>query len=497
MVAPKGSSNIFSKVFSKFKATKIGGVIRAPYLRKVSQAATLSDPSVNRTNEDLTTLRQSATQKETIKALVENSPDVSMAAASLARFAITDSYTVIARSLEGKIDPTATVTANMVARRMDKLQSNYTGYSPPSDFRSLSERAIKCFLISGNCGSELVLSQGQVPERISVFSTRKVKMENRPNGTVVPYLTDGDGNTIYIDTPLAVIQDMDQDVESAYSSSPLTAAIQAVLTDLDFANMLRRAFGKANLPRVSATIDHEKWMAGLPPDIKLDKDRLKSEMAEVVSGIQDELNGLQPEDALVTFDIVKVDHMTAGNNSADRAAAEQRHMINARVSTGTRTLPSILGRGENSSTASVEAMMYLRTAEGMQEKLNQMFSTHLTTACRLLGHDVYVDFVYAAPELRPKSELESFRTMKQAIALEQLSYGFTSDEETSITITGTLPSGNYTPLSGTGFYTTKAAPADNPFSNTSVSGQGVNDTQAGKEQKAKNQKPASNKSTGK
>ena len=209
------------------------------------------------------------------------------------------------------------------------------------------------------------------------------------------------------------------------------------------------------------------------------------------------MNQLNPEDALVNFDSVKIQHLSAGNISSHEAAKEQREMINARVSSGTRTLPSILGRGASSTAASTESMLYLRHVEGIQEKLNAAFSTHLTTGTRLLGHDVFVKFTYADPELRPKSELINFKTSKQSIILEQLSLGMISDEEASIALTGSLPSGDYKPLSGTGFRSnTSVTPAENPYSNTSVDG-GITDTKSGKDQKADNNQSSSNKTSGK
>jgi len=211
------------------------------------------------------------------------------------------------------------------------------------------------------------------------------------------------------------------------------------------------------------------------------------------------LNGLQPEDALTVFDTVKIEHLSAGAISSHDAAKEQRSMINARVSAGARTLPSILGRGESSSAASVESMIYLRIVEaGVQEKLNSMFSTHLTTGVRLLGHDVTVSFKYKDCALRPKSELHSFEALKQSIVLEQLSLGFISDEEASLELTGSLPSGEFKPLSGTGFRPNTSEPEEqNLYSNTSVGNGGINSTKGEQEMAPKDTKPKSNSTSGK
>jgi hypothetical protein len=488
-------AKLLNNIFSKISSNKIGGLLYPTFLKKAKGAQTVNDPTLNRTNTDLTTLRTFATQKETIKNFIDNSPDLSLAAASLARFAITDSYTVMAFAMDGRIDVLATITAQILANRMDRMPTAYVGYEIPHDFRSLSERAIRQICICGSFGSELVLGKGTVPERVSIFSTRLLKFEER-SGVVVPFI-ELNGERLYLDSPLAVIMDIDQDVESAYSTSYFNAATQPVLADFEFSNDLRRAFSKASLPRLSAVIDQEKWLAGLTADVRYDPIKLSAQMREMIETIQRELNGLEPQDAVVSFDTVALSHLSAGQSSTSDAAHEQRQMINARVAAGARTLPSILGRGENSTTSSTESMVYLRAVEGVQEKLNTMFSRHLTLGTRLMGHDCFVEFSYADPELRPKSELENFRVAKQSRVLEQLSLGLISDEEASIMITGKLPSGYFAPLSGTRFRDSAAATiAENPFSNTSVDG-GASDTQTGKNQKAGDQQPKSNKTTGK
>ena len=486
------AGNLFANLFSQVKQ-KAGGLLPPAFIKKTP--GTISNPATNFTNIDLTTLRNGGDQKVVIKALAQNSPDMSMAMSTKARFAITDTYTVIAYALDGTIDVPATITANSLAARLDRLKPNFKQYHAPNDFRSLSERALKQLQIYGSFGAELVLGPGKVPSHISIFSTRLLKYEQVGDRSI-PYIEQNSIKYV-LDSPLVTIQDLDQDVETPYSESPLMAATQPIIADLEFVNDLRRAFSKANLPRPTAQILTEKFLESLPPDVRHDKKKLNEAMLEAINAIKGELNGLNPEDCLVYFDLIKVEHLSAGNISSHSAVKEHKELLNGKVSAGLHTLPSILGRGENSTAASTEAMAYLRAVEGEQEKLNAAFSYLLTVGTRLLGHDCYVDFVYADPELRPKSELSSFKALKQSTILEQLSLGLISDEEASIAITGGIPSGNYTSLSGTLFRDKNNVDPSNMYSNTSVNTEGVSDTQSGKDQTPDNKKPSSNKTTGK
>lgn len=487
-------SKLFSGEGAKKIASKVGGLLPPTFLKKAN--GQISNTSQNYTTTDLTTIVKSfASQKETIKALIQNSPDAALAASSIARIAITDRFTVVARAIDGVIDTPATTTATALATRLNSLRPHYAGYTPPTDFRALSERAILQMCICGSFGAELVMGKGMVPTHINVFSTRNLKYLEK-SGTYIPYLT-LNGIDVMLDSPLIVIEDLDQDVETPYSLSPFNSATQPLIADFEFINDLRRAFNKASLPRPVAKILTAQFIESVPLDIRHDTAKLRDYMNAAIDQVKEMMNGLRPEDALVHFDTVEVNHLSAGTHSGADAVSEHKDLLNGKISAGLRTLPSMLGRGESSSTASTEAMLHLRSVEGVQEKLNHMFSTLLTTAMRVLGFEVYVDFAYADPDLRPKLELESFRAVRQARILEQLSYGFISDEEASIELTGGLPSGEFEPLSGTQFYGKSAQPADNPFSNTSVKPGTGSDSQAGKEQKAKDQKPSSNKTTGK
>ena len=70
------------------------GSVPPAYIKKSD--APISNSAVNNTNTDLTSLRTGSTQQDVIKGLIANSPDASFAVYSKNRFAITDSYTVMA-----------------------------------------------------------------------------------------------------------------------------------------------------------------------------------------------------------------------------------------------------------------------------------------------------------------------------------------------------------------------------------------------------------------
>jgi hypothetical protein len=247
---------------------------------------------------------------------------------------------------------------------------------------------------------------------------------------------------------------------------------------------------------VNASIDLEKFKASLSPDTLYDQKKLKAALDGFLVGLNDQLNALNPEDAIVAFDLIKIEHLTAGNISVHDSIETHSKILNGQMSAGLHVLPAILGRGESQTTASTETVLFLKIVESLQGRLNELYSYLFTLAARLQGHDVTVSFAYKKPSLRPGTEEETFLAVRQSRILEQLSLGLISDEEASIQLTGDLPSGNFTPLSGTGFRGAVAPDTSNLYSNTSVGGEQINSTKDQKDRKKGTTQPKTNKTTG-
>lgn len=488
--------SIFSTLLPK-KAQK-GGIALPSFLRKVKAGTTVSDGRTNPANEDLTEIRYGTNAEEIMRTFARKSPDVAHAVETIARFIITDSYTLVAKDLEtDTINTEATQLIQLFSARLNKLPTQYDGFSSQTSINAISETLISQLLTNGCCASELVVDKASLPSIIRPISTNSLKYKSGGD-RVIPFIDDG-GTIVDLDSPAVCIRSLSQDPESPYATSWFQAAVQPIIASTIFTNDLRKAFRKANIPRVTAEIAIDKFKESLAPATLHDADKYAAAIKATLEDIEGRLNGLNPEDVLVNFDLVKISHLSAGNNTSHEAIAVNSALINGQMSAGLHVLPSLLGRGESQSTATTEAILFLKMVENLQGRLNEMFSYMFTLAARLQGQDVTVTFAFKKPSLRPDIEEESFLAMKQSRIMEQLSYGLVSDEEASIALTGDLPSGNFTPLSGTMFHkgANQSGSVKNPYSNTSVSGQGVNNTVVQKDQNKGKTQPKSNQTTGK
>ena len=432
---------------------------------KATSAVTRQDRRL--ANSSLLDYRLGTTTQATIRDLAAGSPDLAATLSAYLRVGIPDRYTVVARDMDGVINVKATGLAQELLRRLTFLGDASLGYNPTTDLHSLSESLAKELLLYGSMGLELALDKQRLPLNLNPVSVTKIKYIEEDGG-VYPVQEIG-GQTIKLDIPTFFILSLDQDLLTPYSSSYFEPAIQAVLADAQFLEDLRKSMKRVIQPRLVAKIVEEKVKKTVSPEILNDPEKLAAYYTQLITSIQDLLTGLEPEDALVSFDAVEYTTMSAGANTAstaDTLNAVQK-LIESKLAAGAKTLPSILGRDGNSTSSTVSSMLFLKNADIVRQKLNTIYSRALTQAIRLMAEDCYVEFQYADLDLRPQGELEAYRAMEQSRVLELLSLGLLTDAEACIRLTGNLPPQGYKDLSGTMFKSGTSQVA-NPASQTST-----------------------------
>lgn len=401
----------------------------------------------------------------TVRALSKSSPDLSGSVTFMQRTGIPENFTLIARDMDGKINPEGTKVAQELIRRLTFMGMIDGTFNPGLALQSLSEQLAMELQLYGAMGLEVALDKALIPSRFVPVHVPTLKFYDEEMSFRI--VQEAGGEEIDLDIPTFFYVSVDQLQNEAYASSYLESAVQPILTDLDFNNDLRRILKRHVFPRMLATIDSENVKKTCPPEILSDPQKWAAYKNALITEIQTVLNGTNPEDAIVTYDTVDYDFLDPNQDPGSIVERIQK-VLNGKLTTGAKTLPVILGHNMTSNASSTEAMLYVKQADMIRRKLNEIYSRAFTVAVRLLGMDVYVEFKYDNIDLRPESELEAFRSMKQSRILELCSLGYKSDEETCIELTGNLPPDGFTPLSGTFFKYKAADTANNPNSNTSA-----------------------------
>lgn len=431
-----------------------------------SSGRALTRPDRRLINKDVTSYRNGKDTLTVIRDFATTTPDLSASVDAYLRTAITPNYTAVAKNPDGTFNTEATTALQTLLVKLDILKSYDEGFSNISSIRSLSEALGKEGRYYGAMALELVLDKAKLPSKLQAVSVATLKFKVTNDG--LQPIQEIDSKEINLDIPTFFYVSLDQDLLTPYSGSPLEPALQPILFMQEFMNDLRRIVRNAIHPRIKVTLDSQQILSEMPAKYRETDENMQQYMSAVVADVADRINSLAPEDAFVATDTVNIEYLTAGNISHDTEMTALKNIINDKISAGSKTLPSILGHGSSSSNiASVETLLFMKSAEGLQFALNNIFSQALTLAVRLYGYDVYVEFSYDRIDLRPDSELEAFKAMRQSRVLELLSLGMMTDEEASITLTGKLPHADAPKLSGTGFKHSQSNTSNNPYSGTS------------------------------
>ncbi len=431
-----------------------GGAQAYPSYLKTSRQSSAILPRDDQVliNRDLTTYRNTSDTRTMMRNFAASSPDMSAAVFAYLRTAITDGYMVVARNLDGSANPEATALCQQLCSRMDVLTDYTDGFSGTLSMRSTSESLAKELVLYGSCAAELVLDKTRLPKKIQPISTTNVQFIADAKNRILQPVQKLGAETVDLDIPTFFYTALDQDLLQPYSVSPLEPVLKPALFSEDFMQDLHRVLKRHVHPRTVVTINEEKFRENLPSMAQESDEAMSAYQASILAEIESKLNGLAPEDSLVIFDTLTIDKDNNGNISLASEYETLQSIANARMATGAKVMPSILGHEVGSSNvASTSSLLFMKNANVIRQKLNELYSRIFTLAVRLFGHDVYVTFEYAPIDLRPESELEAFKQTKQTRTLELLSFGFITDEEASLALTGHLPPKGFKPLSGTMF----------------------------------------------
>jgi hypothetical protein len=444
------------------KAPKGGGLAFPGYRKTIVAAPTvqIAKPAFDVANVDLaTTYRNGATTLDTVRNLSRVSPELAASLAANTRVGIPEKYIAIARDPDGAFNVEATALVLQLLRQMNTMPDYVNGFSHVASLRSVSEALSKEIQQTGACAMELVLDKARMPSQFMPVPVSSLVFFDDDKG-VRPMQKVG-ADFIDLDVPTFFYVALDPSLLDVYAQSPLESAIQPVIASTGFLNDMRALCSRHVYQRYDISIDEDKLRARIPPEVLNDTDKLNAYLNTTIADVETAINTLGVSEALVHFDFFEIKYIEDSGNTPQTFEAV-KGIYDGKIATATKTPPSVLGFGAGSSTAaSAETLMFMMNANGMiRLKLQEMYSKGLTLAVRLFGLDVTVSFEFDDIELRPASETEAYRAMKFERITNQLSYGFISDEEACLRLTGNLPPAGYVAKTGTMFKQGTSQPAD-------------------------------------
>lgn len=415
------------------------------------------DPNVSM--QSLRFFTDAATQLRTLFAV---NGMVSSVVVSLVQMAMTD-HTLRAYNT-GTMDfsPEALVAAEGLVQAWNSVYNYTEGYADKPTMNALKTTMLLECALTGGVGAELVLSQARLPDSLQVFAYDTIIWKAGKNGAKYPSqraknVKPGQSTDIELDMPTIFVGEVLKPANVVYNVSFLASGIKQLTMYEEFIDDIRRVVRQSGAPRTVATLNLEKVIQAAPAQIRSNQVQLADYLESTRKQVEDILKDLAPEDALVVYDVAAIEHQGTSGEKKDYATLLDA--LSGLSASALKSNPAILGLrlGGTQNTSSTESMLFTITAAALHPPVEAVLSRALTLAVRLLGIDAVVEFKFNSIDLRPELELEAHKTMRQTRVLEQLSYGFITDEEAAVELgTGGRPAGA-PKLSGTMFLSSAAA----------------------------------------
>lgn len=454
------------------KPPKGGGQAFPGYRRSIKPTAgTISRKAFEVTNVDLVReYRAGATTVENVRNFTRFSPEMAASVAANNRVGIPEKYTCIARNPDGTFNLDGTKLAMQWLRQLDTMPDYVDGFSKVGSLQSVCEALGKSMSQEGAMALELVLDKTRLPMSFQPVAVSTIEFEEDDKGLKPKQKVGGD--YVDLDLPTFFWVQIDPDLYDAYPQSPMEPAMQPVLASQTFLQDLRRICARHVYPRYEIILDEEKVKKRIPHEVLAEPAKLPAYLDSLFDEAEAAINDLGIDQALCHYDFFTVEVLEVSGTDASKTFDTVNSIHGGKLATALKTPPSVLGMGATSQNLSnTETLMYMLQVNGMiRRKLNEILSKAMTLAVRLFGLDVTVHFEFDDIDLRPKSELEAYQSMRQSRILTQLSFGLISDEEACLLLTHQLPGPTFKPLSGTLFPVVPAQQVADNGNNTSTTG---------------------------
>jgi hypothetical protein len=406
---------------------------------------------------------------EIIKLLCREDGMFSSAANSMAAISVGAGFRLAGYDATGAMSTEVMALAYSLMDGFSTLHDYSKGYNDKPGMQSLLSSLQTDVITTGGCGSELVLDAQFGPERLVPIGYSTVGWEADGQGGRYPTQ---DGGDLKLNIPTVFIAEHNRNPDEAYSVSLLRPGLSQVMNFNGFIEDMHRALNRTGHSRLIATIVSEKIQKAASDEIRNDPVKMGELFNLVLAEVQEALAGLEPEDAVVTYDSVTYDVKDTGGNKADYSSmlTTLGNMLGASLKTPASVSGLRASGGQGLSNA--ETLIYLQVVQGTRPPVEEVMSRALTLGCRLQGVDGYVAFEFLPINLRPDIELEAYFGTRQKRVLELLSWGVINEAHACWEL-GIRPQGLSAVLAGTKFYA-KDASADPAPDRTSSSGAALN-----------------------
>lgn len=441
------------------KAEKKGGVSSTNTYNPSASDRVLTLPQYKEHLTDIFASRQADSSQTLLKELFKHDPDVSAAVFSYLTMANTKPL-ILARDLEGNIDPAATKELQK-ALKLLTVPTDYTqGFQLKRNLQQLCSEFRHMTLLRGGIATELIVDQALGPTELRMVDLATVQWYEKKPGQYKPIQKVAGGNKeINLDLPTFFVAFFRRDPTEIYTYSTFVSAINTIAARQQIVNDLYRIMQRTGYPRMDITVVEEVLRKNAPQGF--DEAQTRTWLSARLNEIRSAFEGLRPDQASIHFDAVEAKILNDKAPGVGIDISSVIEMLNAQNQAGLKTMSTVIGRGaQGVNTSSVEARIAAMNADELNEPLSEILTNICSYLLHQSGFEGFADVSFEKCEMRPDLELEPQLVMRTQRLRQDLSDGLITDIEYALWVHGRLPEDGAPQLSGTGFATPVPAGED-------------------------------------
>lgn len=457
MAGPLASTKAALASILPKKKAPTGGLAQTNTYNPQATTTNLALPGYRDHLTDIFQTRQAADARSLLQTLFVQDPDVSAAVNAYLTTANTTMWALVKKA-DGTIDRPGYKAFQTMLMQL----TNRFDYTQPSNFyfqkslRAIAEQMRYMVLLRGGIGAELVFNKQGVPYEIRNVDLATLYWQEKAPGVYIPFQYPPhkkQGQTsISLDVPTFFVSYFHQDPTVIYTSSPFVSAINTIASRQQIINDLYRIMQMSGYPRIEIKVLEEVLKKNAPAEVSNDPGKLLTWTRARMGEIQTAVSNLRPDQALIHTDSMEMNILNEKSAGMTLDITPIITVLNAQNQAALKVMSTIIGRGESGvNTASVEARIFSLNAQEINGPVADILSQVFTLALRMQGIDVVVEIGFDEVELRPSTELEAQKLIRQNRLLLQLSLGLISDDDYHIEMTGQIAPDGIPQLSGTGF----------------------------------------------
>lgn len=328
-----------------------------------------------------------------------------------------------------------------------------TGYQPTKSLDSITEGFRYMLIARGALAGELVFDKTFVPTEIRTVDIGSIEWVEKQSGQYKPIQITADNEEIDLDIPTFFTRFYRQNPAEIYPHSPFVSAINTAAARTQVVNDLYRIMNLTGYPRIEATVVEEVLRKNVPAGIAQDEDETRKWIRSRMDEIASQVANMRVDTVWVHTDAVEGKIL---NEKGPGSAFDVEGIIgilNSLNQAALKTMATVIGRGTAGvNTASVEARIFTMSADELNHPVADVLGAMFTLALRLQGSTSYVWCEFTPAEMRPETELEAQKAIRQARYLDLLSTGLIDDDEFHMELLGRFRPDGIKEMSGTQFY---------------------------------------------